>query len=161
MAKVRRKRLLPRRRSLSRRSRRFSSTIMVGNKLRVRRGVSTVRKYKRHKNASTQNLNIREVQRVEGEPYEYAVYLFTTKGNPQKLHQEHQEVVEFVRSCLAGQYKIYKQKIDCYPTPLAGVKCIKLECEADLMMFMLCHREAIRKIFKMVDEPATGSSFTD
>jgi hypothetical protein len=134
---------------------------MVGNKLRARRGVSTVRKYKRCKDASTQNLNIREIKKAEGEQFEYTVYLFTHKGNPQKLNKEHAEIGEFVRSCLAGRYKIYKYKLDCYPAKLTGIKYIKLESEADLMMFMLCHREAIRKIFKMVDEPATGSSFPD
>jgi hypothetical protein len=132
--------------------RRRSSILFMGPRGVARKGRSVKRKHSRSKKAADATFKVREVPNTKKEPYEYVVYLFTkqqTRG--QKLENDHKAVVEFVKSCIAD-YKIYKGKLDAYPEAV-GVNCIKLATESDLMMLMLCHREHVRKIFKLVNEP--------
>jgi hypothetical protein len=134
-----------------RRRRRRTSAFYVGPRGVARKGSSTTRKNGRAKKAATQALNIRDIPNKNNEPYEYVVYLFTRTVNWRETKVAHDAVIEFCRSCLNG-FKIYKTMLQSYPeTP--GINCIKLESESDLMMFMLCHREHVRKIFRLVNEP--------
>jgi hypothetical protein len=135
----------------SRRRRRRSSLAYVGPRGIARKGNSTVRKNSRAKKAGVQELKIRDIVNAKNEPYEYVVYLFTRTPNWRETKVAHDAVIEFCRSCLNG-FKIHKTTLQSYPET-TGVNYIKLESESDLMMFMLCHREHVRKIFRMVNEP--------
>lgn len=108
---------------------------------------------RRSRLASRQNLNVREVQKKEGEIFEYEVFI-SQERTWSVLDKLNIELTNWLKSCLSSQYKIYRIR----SKKLAAIKSIKLESESDLMMFMLCHREHVRKIFKMVDEPVKGSS---
>jgi hypothetical protein len=138
------------------RGRRVSTALFMGRKSRPRNGQSKMRNASRSKKASRPVFKIREIAKVANEPYEYVVYLFTQDDNLSTLIRSHAQVVEFVKNSIAGQYKICKHKI-AEPTVM-GVNCIKLELESDLMMLMLCHRDSIRKIFKIVDETEISST---
>lgn len=111
---------------------------------------------KRRNTAVTQNLNIRDVQKTEGEEHEYRVYL-SIENNWSRLDKLDQELTSWIKSCISGRYKIYRIRQGKF----SAISSIKLESESDLMMFMLCHREHVRKIFRMVDEPAKGSFATN
>jgi len=133
--------------------RRRSSVLFMGPRGIARKGRSINRKNSRSKKAADQTLKIRDIPKNGNEPYEYVVYLFTKLDSKNRKHIEegHKAVVDFVKSCIS-EYKIYKTKINTYPESI-GINCIKLASESDLMMLMLCHREHVRKIFRLVDEP--------
>jgi hypothetical protein len=116
----------------------------------AKRGKSMERKKSRAHKASMQTLKIREVQKSANETYEYVAYLFTRSDNYRDTKKHHDAVAEFCKCSLTG-YKIYKTTLATHPV-ITGINCIKLASESDLMMLMLCHREHIRKIFKLVDE---------
>jgi hypothetical protein len=114
---------------------------------------TTKKSGKRRRIATLQNLNIREVQKPEGEIHEYRVYI-KTEASWATLTKIDEELTQWVKSCLSGQFKMYRTRCRQW----SCLTSIKLESESDLMMFMLCHREHVRKIFRMVDEPTKGSS---
>jgi hypothetical protein len=137
--------------SYVRRRRRRTSSFYVGPRGVARKGSSTSRKNSRAKKAGTQALKIRDVANTNNEPYEYVVYLFTRLPNWRDTKTAHDTIMEFCRSCLNG-FKIHKTMLVSYPETV-GINYIKMESESDLMMFMLCHREHVRKIFRLVNEP--------
>lgn len=150
MAKARR-RVMGRLRSASRRRRR-TSTVYIGPRGHARKGKSISRKQSRAKKAGAQSLKIRDVVNASNEPYEYVVYLFTRSVKYRETKIAHDTIAEFCRSCLTG-FKICKTILNVYPE-VHGINFIKIKSESDLMMFMLCHREHVRKIFKLVNETA-------
>jgi hypothetical protein len=137
-------------RSYSNLRRRRSSSLFMGPRGIARRGKSMERKKSRSLKAASQTLKIREVKKSANETYEYVAYLFTKPNDVRDTKKHHDLIADFCK-CSLNDYKIYKTSLSKHPD-MIGINCIKLASESDLMMLMLCHREHIRKIFRLVDE---------
>jgi hypothetical protein len=83
------------------------------------------------------------------EKFEYQVFFKSYLYNHKLGDSINTDITQWLRTYLASPYKVYRERI----APYALIKSIKLDNEGDLMMFMLCYREHVRKIFKMVKEP--------
>lgn len=120
--------------------------------------LSTLRKWnskrsgRRARNAEVIKLKPREVSAKPDEIFEYHLFFTDFFANKAQGDKVNTEVTQWLRTCLASPFKVYRERLSKF----TFITSVKLESESDLMMFMLCHREYVRKIFKLVKEPSQG-----
>lgn len=147
-----------------RRRRRINNTVSPTITPRTGPGqghVSTIR----HKRArarlrqKTRNpVKVREIS-TPGSTWQYVVYFFTEASRPaSSLAPLHRTVMEFIRTSLSGQFKMVLKNPKWYNRSIKVLNYVKLMDEGDLFSLMLCHREAVRKVFRITNEEAGKAS---